>query len=338
MVPKLKGMAANVNVTVLFATRNRHDSLRATLEALVRVRRDGVSAQFVVVDNGSVDGTRAVLEEFLRRLPLTMLHDPVPGKSHALNHALETVEMGEIIAFIDDDVTPDEDWLNAIADCCRRWPSHHVFGGKITPVLSVGGPPPRWAMHDAIQTLAFAKHDLGIQEIEYSADQDPFGCNFWVRRDAISGTRFLEGIGPQPKQRMLGSETQFIRQLRMRGLVPLYSPLPRVAHHIEPQRVTKRAVYHRARQGGRGVVHTRGLPDEGLLQRSRAVWQANRMANVAKAMLDHLLAAAHRTEERRVLETVYASWALSENLEALRVARDRTGATRIGSWLEGNTR
>jgi glycosyltransferase involved in cell wall biosynthesis len=314
-------MTAPDKITILFATRNRAGSLRRTLESLTRLKPSTIPREVVVVDNGSSDGTQAVLREFENRLDLVGLQDPVPGKSHALNHALCTSLMGEIVAFIDDDVTPAGDWIDAVLECCERWPKHSVFGGKITPVLGGVQRSPGWAMHDAIQTLAFAKHDLGNVDVEYSANQDPFGCNFWVRREAIGGTRFLEGIGPQPRQRMLGSETQFLRSLRAKGYRPLYTPTAAVEHHIEEERVTKHSVYRRARQGGRGVVHTRGLPETELLQRSRVVWHLNRIGGIARAVVEHALAVLQRDEDRRVLNTVYASWALSENVEAMRVAR-----------------
>lgn len=314
-------MTAPENITILLATRNRAASLRRTLESLTRLNPSPVPRQVIVVDNGSTDGTEAVLSQFSKTLDLIGLHDPVPGKSHALNHALAAKAMGELVAFIDDDVTPEPGWLDALVACCDRWPNYSVFGGKITPVLEGVERSPGWALHDSIQTLAFAKHDLASADVEYPAEQDPFGCNFWMRREAIGSTRFLEGIGPQPRQRMLGTETQFLRQLRDKGYRPLYTPLVAVEHHIESDRVTKHSVYRRARQGGRGVVHTRGLPQTELLRQSRLAWNLNRLGGIVKAVLEHALAALERDEDTRVLNTVYASWALSENVEAMRVAR-----------------
>jgi len=313
-------MTVTDKITILFSTRNRAQSLRRTLESLTRLKPSLIAREVIVVDNGSTDETQAVLNEFRGRLSLIALRDPVPGKSHALNHALATCSVGEIVALIDDDVTPAPDWIDAMLECCERWPKHSVFGGKITPVLQGVKQSPGWAAHDAIQTLAFAKHDLATVDVEYPDHQDPFGCNFWVRREAIGTTKFLEGIGPQPRQRMLGTETQFLRQLRAKGYRPVYTPLVAVEHHIESERVTKRSVYRRARQGGRGVIHTRGLPQTELLQRSRAAWHLSRIGGIAKAVLERALAALQPDEDKRVIETVYAHWALSENLEAMRVA------------------
>jgi glycosyltransferase involved in cell wall biosynthesis len=79
------------DVTVLMPTFNRATVLRATLEAMCRVRTRGLSAEFVVIDNASTDATPQVLKEFAARLPLRWLRETAPGKSNALNRALRDV-------------------------------------------------------------------------------------------------------------------------------------------------------------------------------------------------------------------------------------------------------
>ena len=61
------------DITVIFSTYNRAEMLRQTLEAMSLVNRDGISVEFVVIDNNSQDHTGSVLEAFESRLPLTRL-------------------------------------------------------------------------------------------------------------------------------------------------------------------------------------------------------------------------------------------------------------------------
>lgn len=311
---------ANPSITVLIATRDRAAILRESLEAMCRVRRDTLSVELVVVDNGSTDDTRAVLEEFSRRLPLRHLSDPVPGKSHAINHALRNVKLGDIIVFTDDDISPEPSWLSEIADVCERWPDHAVFGGRIDPVWPCDHSPPNWANQDVIQSLAFARHHVADAECEYPPDKDPFGGNFWVRRDSVKGVAFLEAIGAHPTQQKLGDETHFVRQLRRRGIIPIYAPRARVEHRIESGRTSKRAIYRRALQGGLGVVYVHGLPEKQLFQRSRSLWTLKRLQVILKIIFEFPLVAVSRDESWRVLNATYLFWSIAEHAQALRLS------------------
>ncbi len=312
-----------MRITVLIATRNRAAVLRETLDAMSRLLTDSVVADLLVIDNGSVDETPQVLATYNGGLPLQQLQAPTAGKSRALNCALERADLGDIVAFTDDDITPHPCWLEEIAASALRWPSHALFGGRIDPQWPDGRLSPAWASHDSIQTLAFARHQIAESESEYPPDKDPFGGNYWVRRAAIGNARFLENIGAHPERPILGDETQFVRQLRRRGHVPMYVPAARVRHRLDRARLTKRAVYSRAVQGGRSFVYTRGLPDQELLERSPLAWGLRRARAIARNVVGLPFTMPYFDEGGRVLTIVEWLWNISQNLEALRVAAQR---------------
>jgi glycosyltransferase involved in cell wall biosynthesis len=95
-----------MNITVIFSTFNRSAYLSKTLEAMTELDSVGINVQFAVVDNNSTDETSQVIDSFADRLPLVHLFEPRPGKNCALNHALDSVEMGDIVVFTDDDIVP----------------------------------------------------------------------------------------------------------------------------------------------------------------------------------------------------------------------------------------
>ena len=74
-------------VSVLIATRDRAASLARTLASLARQVAPGLSWELVVVDNGSRDDTRLVLDRFANALPLVVLSEPRAGKNRGLNRA-----------------------------------------------------------------------------------------------------------------------------------------------------------------------------------------------------------------------------------------------------------
>ena len=111
---------AKHGISTILSTYNRADMLRQTVKAMARLDRNGLDVQYGVVDNNSKDDTGQVIDSFIDRLPLTHLFEPRPGKSCALNHALDHVELGEIVVITDDDIVHREDWLHQAAAARER--------------------------------------------------------------------------------------------------------------------------------------------------------------------------------------------------------------------------
>ena len=90
--PPLKVLHPEVPVTVLIAARNESERIGETLEYLAGQDYDG-PLRVVLVDNGSTDDTAGLARAGAARsgLDLVVLSESRPGKSHALNHGLDTV-------------------------------------------------------------------------------------------------------------------------------------------------------------------------------------------------------------------------------------------------------
>src|ERR1051325_113414 len=104
-------------MTVIIPTRNRAGSLRVALECLANANRDGIQAEIIVVDNGGQDGAKDVIASLSHKIPIRYLSEPtvgVYGKSHALNRALDAGGLGDIIAVLDDDMSPNPNWFQAV--------------------------------------------------------------------------------------------------------------------------------------------------------------------------------------------------------------------------------
>ncbi len=102
--------AAPLPATVAICTRDRPDDLRRCLEALKRLPDDG--QEVIVVDSCSQsEATRAIVSDFPQ---VRYLREELPGLNRARNRALHEA-VHPIVAFIDDDATPDPGWLRALA-------------------------------------------------------------------------------------------------------------------------------------------------------------------------------------------------------------------------------
>ena len=111
------------DVTVVISTYNRCGQLRDALESLFSQQSDGVQWEAVVVDNNSTDDTAAVVKSFISRgeARLRYVFEPRQGLSFGRNAGIGRAA-APIIAFTDDDVRPEPDWVRRIKHCFDEHP------------------------------------------------------------------------------------------------------------------------------------------------------------------------------------------------------------------------
>jgi len=253
--------------TVLLSTHNRARSLEATLEQLACQRAVETQWHVVAVDNASTDDTANVLARFARdsRLHLEALHEPRPGKSRALNRALDRIG-SDLVVFIDDDVDLPPDWLQAYVDAVARWPDYAIFGGPVVPVFPDDAPD--WVQDERYvhQSPMFARYAPRLAE--GTTTDNPLGPNMAIRRAAIGDRRFDVRFGPGGDAGVMGCETEFQRRLAAVGYTPfVYVPQASAFHHVRAEQLTLDAVWARAYKWGRSMALTHGGKRRGIYVR-----------------------------------------------------------------------
>jgi len=104
-----------VDFTVTIVTRNRAESLKECLRSLKAQSYSSDRYEVIVVNNGSTDHTRDVVEDMAGGFShFQYLYDVRPGQLVGWHRALQ-VAQGSIACFIDDDVRPERTWLAALA-------------------------------------------------------------------------------------------------------------------------------------------------------------------------------------------------------------------------------
>lgn len=308
------------HLSILIPTFNRAADIGRTLEEFARLDAGTLTFEVVIIDNNSSDNTREVVESFADRLPVRYMFQPQAGKNRALNLALDEAPLGDIVVFADDDITPQPNWLRAIADCCDRWPEHSMFGGKIDIVWPIEDPPV-WAQDPGIRAFAFAEHDYATEEKEYEGRFVPFGPNYWVRTSIFDdGRRFNEAIGPQPKNRIMGDETLFMRAFVDEGNRIVYAPDAAVGHRIQKEMVTEEGVMNRAYQFGRTVTHLLGVEQQELLDRNKIWWWLVRTVAVVRCAARYWIGKIVSSPARKVPRAVRHLRDLAHQLESMRLA------------------
>lgn len=307
-------------LTVILSTYNRAAVLRETLESFCKLDLNNLDVEFVIVDNNSTDGTSSVIDEFKTRLPVHHLFELKQGKNCALNRALNEVDLAEFIIFTDDDVSPRSDWLQQAARAATRWQDVTVFGGPIE-IAWPEGDPPVWAAARWIQGLGWAHHHLGDGECDYGPGSLPAGANLCIRRSIFDGgMRYDESIGPRPTNRIMGSETSLLIQLRDRGIRMRYIPEMVIYHRVRRSELNRRAVRERAFRLGKSQPYFSGRVRQIQQESLSVLWWAKTCWKLMVAGAKLSASYALRSERRRVEVSCGALVRCGIHSEALKIA------------------
>ena len=121
-------------ISVVIASKDREHFLRGAL-ATLDAQAGAPPFEVIVVDNGSHDGTRSLVEARSGGdPPVRYVAEPHPNRARARNRGAEAAR-GDYLAFCDDDVLLPERWLAAHA--AAQGGGNFVVNG---PILNVGSP------------------------------------------------------------------------------------------------------------------------------------------------------------------------------------------------------
>ncbi len=219
------------DVSVVVSTRNRASDVAALLAALPGQTLVSERFEVVVVNDGSTDGTQALLDEEAARgaLALRALHRQSSGGPAVGRDEGWRVAQGAVIAFTDDDCVPDPEWLERGLDACSANPDAFVQGRTAprTDQLELMGP---WS-----RTMDVA--ELG---------PDFPGTNLFYPKDVLEA---LGGLDTDAFAETSGGEdTDLAWRAIESGVRPVY----------EPRALTFHAVQHVGARGRLRVAARRG--------------------------------------------------------------------------------
>jgi glycosyltransferase involved in cell wall biosynthesis len=228
-----------LKITVILCTHNRCRSLARALESVAASELPtSIEWDVLVVDNNSRDQTREVVEVFCRRDPgrFRYLFEPQPGKSYALNRGIREA-CGEILAFMDDDVTVEPTWLQNLTATLHdnEWVG---AGGRILPEKAFSLP--RWLALDGPYAMSgiLALFDLG--DTAGQLKLTPFGTNMAFRKKMFEKYGgFRTDLGPTPGSEIRNEDTEFGRRVMEAGEHLRYEPSAVVYHEVPQHRLRK---------------------------------------------------------------------------------------------------
>ena len=241
-------------LSVVMTTYNRggmlHDAVRSVLA------QDVASTppfELIVVDNNSTDNTPQVVEQFARvDGRVRYIFEPRQGSSYGRNAGIREAR-APLIAFTDDDVRAQPDWVEAIVRAFREHPEADVVGGRVLPIWPAAPPP--WLTRDHWMPLALV--DYGEAPVAITPD-NPLclvGANLSFRRPVFDVIGDFAPDFQLGEHGILGSVEDHEIQLRVLGTgrTVFYDPRVTVRAEIQPSRLDR--AYHRRWHTGHGYFY-----------------------------------------------------------------------------------
>lgn len=119
----------NLRFSIVIPVLNLSVSLDLLLRCLEQLEFPRERFECIIVDDGSTDGTKAILESHQSGLNLTLIFNRVnQGRSQARNIGWQQAR-GEVVVFLDGDMLPEPQWLQHFDESIARHPEWDVISG-----------------------------------------------------------------------------------------------------------------------------------------------------------------------------------------------------------------
>lgn len=253
-------------LSIILSTYNGAKRLPGLFESFFE--QEGLSAinfEFIVVDNASNDETLGIIENYRANKPwIRYVKEEKLGLNYARNRGVSEAK-GEILIFIDDDITFSNTWLFAYHNLFISNPNALLAGGKVTCSLSRNIEKPKWLDMDGEFSFPYitVSVDYGdsVKLISLEGGTMPVGANMAFRRKVIEEFGvFRTDFGLKGKSLMPGAEFEYFNRLRQKELKWFYVPNANVFHPVKSSQLCQSYFLKRTFGVGRVAAKTMIIP------------------------------------------------------------------------------
>ena len=232
-----------IEITAIVCTLNREKILARAIDSLVAQSLPAEKYEILIVDNGSTDNTRELVQALARQHGnLRYVSEPVSGLSKARNTGLEQSQ-SDLVAFIDDDATAWPAWLERICGVfAGRRPQPGLVCGPVR--AEWGAPRPSWLKDYWLPFYSVLNWSDEPRCLD--ADEWVVGANFAVQRTlAIDCGGFDAALGRVGNALLGDEELALTDDIRHAGYEIFYDPAIGVDHYIHAERLSRAWFYRR---------------------------------------------------------------------------------------------
>jgi glycosyltransferase involved in cell wall biosynthesis len=233
-------------LTIIIPTKDRAEALAGLLESIRGLDQfEQLQPEIIVADNNSSDKTQSLIHACAQDFPsqIQILKVPRPGKSAAINEAINLAH-GDYVAFLDDDVTVDRNWLKTLNAFFKEG-DYQAGQGKIGLHSPDADDPKTRQLVSLYRTVPQLDHGPDVEEV-HSLN----GANCFMARELLYRVGgFDERLGPGASG--TSEDVDLARRLSQIGIRMGYARDCIVYHRIDRQRLCKNYFKQVHRRQGR---------------------------------------------------------------------------------------
>jgi len=227
-------------LTIIVLTRDRRELLRGCMESLFALEDPGMPLHFVVVDDGSSDGTAEMVSALTASRPgWRTIFQPHRGIAAARNTGIRHSRTA-LTAIVADDYLLPPGYARAICGFFKEQPQARVVRFHVVPA---GGGFLGRALH-AYQEASVIRRLLPSGEatgrrVSWRRTRPGTAVRTDHDLEAAGGAAFRSDvfgqIGGFDESFARGEDTEFTRRLRAAGIAVHYAPGVRIRHRNDPR-------------------------------------------------------------------------------------------------------
>lgn len=268
-----------MKLTLSICTHNHLAALKQTLAGLHELCAPEGPWELLIIDNASTDGTGAWLAQGgWQRMGIDcrIVQESQLGVAHARNRAL-TEAKGVYVVFLDDDETPEPDWLVNLEQVIDAY-QPAAIGGRIRAHLPGGRPD--WLTDELLGFLGELNYGPAGRALTKTSTPIFTGNAVFHRQTVLDVGGFDGNLGRRGNVQSGGEDTELYRRLVKLKKAVRWAPQAVIYHRIEPWKLKRgyflRLHYHQGRMEGlRNRGPKRSLPPPYLVGQ---LWRAFKTA------------------------------------------------------------
>lgn len=222
-----------LNISVVIITRNRCKDLKECLNSIFDM--NVTPNEVIVVDNLSTDGTEKIKEFY----PIKFISIKERGMTKARNMGI-SVAQGDVVAFVDDDVIVDKNWLKYLIEAHEKDGIYGV-GGRVIPYgmpkncyVKVGGMVGK-VFDDGLILSNFDIFMSHLIEVDFL-----YGCNMSFKKEALVK---VGGFDENLRGNCFREDTDACLRMKKLGYKLIYEPRALVWHKYKGKIIDHKSIY-----------------------------------------------------------------------------------------------
>lgn len=241
-------------ISIIIPTSNRKDDLLELLDSIIQCSKTITSPyEVMVINNGNQSDLYDIENIYKPKISgFKILFESRPGLHYARNKGFFESK-GKILAYLDDDVIVNSEWLNTIVSIFKDENVSLATGSNL-PLFNeceVGSwfyeywKPSKLTGHRYFWPLSVSRNDTFSQ---ISIDNNlVWGCNFIIRKSIVE---LAGGFHPDgmPKEKIIfrGDGESYITEFsKSKGLIAIHSPHLKVWHKVNKNRANVDYLFRR---------------------------------------------------------------------------------------------